>query len=68
MDNYTLDPRMLTWTSILTKIFDLHSTSNVDERGKKLLEYASLSAKIKSTQDIEEKKKKFAKLKKLIRL
>jgi len=68
VDNYTLDPRMLTWTSILTKVFDLDSTSNIEERGKKLIEYASLSAEIKSTQDVDEKKRKFKNLKKLIKL
>jgi len=28
VDNYTLDPRMLTWTGILTDIFDLKEDSN----------------------------------------
>lgn len=68
IDNYTLDPRLLTWTSILTNIFDLKEDSNFTVREKKLMEYASLKAEIKNTENIDEKKRKFEKLKKLISL
>jgi len=60
--NYTLDPRMLTWTGILTDIFDLNEHSNGMFRKKKLLEYAKLKTKIKKIEDIEEKEKLFKEL------
>lgn len=66
IENYMLDPRMLTWTSILTNIFDLDENSNFTYREKKLMEYASLKEEIKNTSNKEEKKQKFEKLKKLI--
>jgi len=64
-DNYFLDPRVLTWTTILTDIFDLKEDSNVKFRHQSLMEYASLKAEIKSINDIEEKELKFKELKKL---
>ena len=68
IDNYTLDPRMLTWTSILTKVFDLKEDSNFSFREKKLMEYASLKSEIKLLDDEEKKEKKFKELMKLSKL
>ncbi len=70
IDNYILDPRMLTWTSILIDIFDLKEDSS-SFREKKLIEYAELKAEIKSMEkgkEREEKIKKFKKLSKLLGL
>jgi ABC-type lipoprotein export system ATPase subunit len=64
IDNYTRDPRMLTWTGILTDIFDLKEDSNFIFREKKLMEYAMLKNKIKTISDIEEKEKLFKELQK----
>ena len=68
IDNYTLDPRMLTWTSILTDIFDLKEDSNFSVREKKLMEYATLKAEIKAMKTTEEKEEAFKKLKKISKL
>jgi predicted ATP-dependent endonuclease of OLD family len=68
VDNYTLDPRMLTWTSILTDIFDLKEDSNFSVREKKLMEYATLKAEIKAMATTEEKEEAFKELKKISKL
>ncbi len=73
VDNYILDPRMLTWTSILTDIFDLKEDSNFTFRENKLMEYASLKVEIKAmkdknSKDAKEKIEKFKKLSQLLGL
>ena len=68
IDNYTLDPRMLTWTGILTDIFDLKEDSNFTEREKKLMEYATLKAEIKAMDNIDEKEEAFKELKKISKI
>ena len=68
VDNYTLDPRMLTWTGILTDVFDLTEDSNFSFREKKLMEYIRLENKIKSISDKKEKMVEFEKLMKLSKL
>ncbi|MFK5977225.1 MAG: AAA family ATPase [Sulfurovum sp.] len=68
IDNYTLDPRMLTWTGILTRIFDLQEDSNFSFREERLMEYATLKAQIKVIKNKEEKIEKVKTLKKLSRL
>jgi hypothetical protein len=71
VDNYTIDPRMLTWTGILTKVFDLRENSNFTIREQKLMEYAMLKFEIKSMNDGEDKENKielFRKLSKLLGL
>lgn len=65
VDNYTLDPRMLTWTGILTDIFDLKEDSNFTIREEALMQYATLKSEIKMIDDIEEKERKFKELQKL---
>jgi len=67
IDNYTLDPRMLTWTGILTKIFDLEEDSNSD-RKKELMKYARLKAKIKRLDDSIEEEEELIKLSKKLGL
>jgi len=70
IDNYTLDPRMLTWTSILVDIFDLKEDS-FSFREKKLMEYGMLKSEIKAMEKgtkREEKIKKFKKLSALLGL
>ena len=70
VDNYTLDPRMLTWTSILVDIFDLKEDS-FSLREKKLMEYGILKAEIKAMEkgeDRDEKIKIFKKLSALLGL
>jgi len=64
VDNYTLDPRMLTWTSILVDIFDLKEDS-FSLREKKLMEYGMLKAEIKAMGKSEERDEKMKKFKKL---
>ncbi|MFZ2969424.1 MAG: AAA family ATPase [Sulfuricurvum sp.] len=68
IDNYTLDPRMLTWTGILTDIFDLKEDSNFSFREKKLMEYIRLEKELKSIEDKKLKKEKFEALMKLSNL
>jgi len=68
IDNYIVDPRYLTWTGILTDVFDLKEDSNFTFREKKLIEYASLKAEIKAMKDKKEKEKKFKELMKLSKL
>ena len=67
VDNYVIDPRYLTWTSILTDVFDLKEDSNFSFREKGLMEYASLKVEIKALKDKESKeaKEKIEKFKKL---
>jgi predicted ATPase len=65
VDNYTLDPRMLTWTGILTDIFDMKEDSNFTVREKYLMEYIRLENKIKNMSDKKEKMVEFEKLMKL---
>jgi len=65
VDNYTLDPRMLTWTGILTDIFDLKEDSNFSFREKKLMEYATLKAEIKVMKNTEAKEEAFERLQKI---
>ena len=62
VDNYTLDPRMLTWTSILTDIFDLKEDSNLSFREQKLMEYAMLKAEIKLMKNEKERENKIDEL------
>ena len=64
-NNYTLDPRMLTWTGILTDIFDLKEDSNFSVREQGLMAYATLKSEIKMTKNIKEKENKFKELQKL---
>ena len=68
IDNYTLDPRMLTWTGVLTDIFDLKEDSNFSFREKKLMEYIRLEKRIKNITDKKEKMVEFEKLMKLSKL
>ena len=68
IDNYFLNPQLLTWTSILTKIFDLKEDSNFSIREGKLMEYAMLKAEIKSMKDSKEREAKIDKLIKLSKL
>ncbi len=68
IDNYTLDPRMLTWTSILTRIFDMKEDSNFDFREKKLMEYIRLENELHNIKDKKEKMQKFEELMKLSEL
>ena len=68
IDNYFIDPRMLTWTGILTDVFDLKEDSNFTFREKKLMEYASLKAQIKELKDEKEKESKFIELKKISKI
>ena len=68
IDNYTVDPRMLTWTGILTDVFDLTEDSNFSFREKKLMEYATLKAEIKAIEDISQKEEKFKELKKISKI
>ena len=65
IDNYILDPRMLTWTSILTDIFNLKEDSNVAVREKKLIEYGMLKSEIKAMKNGEDRRDKIKKFKKL---
>jgi AAA15 family ATPase/GTPase len=64
VDNYILDPRMLTWTSILVDIFDLKEDS-FSLREQKLMEYGMLKAEIKAMQKGTERDEKIKKFKKL---
>ena len=68
IDNYTVDPRMLTWTGILTDIFDIEEDSNFTFREKKLMEYATLKSEIKQMKSQEEKVKAFEKLKRVSKI
>jgi len=64
IDNYTLDPRLLTWTSILVDIFGLKEDS-FSLREQKLVEYGMLKAEIKAMEKGEERDEKMKKFKKL---
>ena len=68
VNNYFLNPQLLTWTSILTRIFDLNEDSNFDIREKKLREYALLDMELRKITDKKEKMKKFEELMKLSEL
>jgi len=68
VDNYFLNPQLLTWTNILTQIFDLKEKSNSDVRKDKLIEYATLKAKIKAMDNQEDKIEKAKELHKLSKL
>jgi len=46
VDNYTLDPRFLSWSSILMKIFDLGEDGNENFRSLALTQAAGLKAKL----------------------
>lgn len=63
VDNYVLDPRMLTWTGILMDIFDLEESSNSNLREQKLIEFNILKEEIKNIVDIKQKEELFHKLK-----
>ena len=67
-DNYFVDPRMLTWTGILTDVFDLAEDSNFSFREKKLMEYATLKAEIKGLKTESEKEAKFVELQKISKI
>ena len=64
VDNYTLDPRMLTWTSILVDIFDLKEDS-FSLREEKLMAYGMLKAEIKGMEKGEDRDIKIKEFKKL---
>jgi ABC-type lipoprotein export system ATPase subunit len=68
IDNYFLNPQLLTWTNILTQIFDLKEKSNSDVRKDKLIEYATLKAQIKVMDNQEDKIEKAKELHKLSKL
>jgi len=68
VDNYFLNPQLLTWTNILTQIFDLKDKSNSDVRKDKLIEYATLKAQIKAMDNQEDKIEKAKELHKLSKL
>ena len=68
IDNYFKNPQLLTWTSILTNIFDVKEKSNFLVREDKLMEYATLKAQIKTIENREEKIEKVNELKKLSKL
>ena len=65
IDNYTLDPRLLTWTGILVDIFDMKEDSNSLEREKALMKYIRLERELKEITDKNLKKEKFEELMKL---
>ena len=68
INNYFIDPRMLTWTGILTDVFDLKEDSNFSFREKKLMEYNRLEKEIKTIEDKNFKKEKFEEMMKLSNL
>ena len=68
INNYFIDPRMLTWTGILTDVFDLSEDSNFSFREKKLMEYIRLEKELKIIDDKKLKKEKFEQMMKLSNL
>ena len=64
INNYVVDPRMLTWTSILVDVFDLKEDS-FPLREKKLMEYGMLKAEIKAMEKGKERDDKLREFKKL---
>ena len=68
INNYFIDPRMLTWTGILTDVFDLKEDSNFSFREKKLMEYIRLEKELKTIEDKNLKKQKFEEMMKLSNL
>ena len=68
VDNYFVDPRMLTWTGILTDVFDLSEDSNFSFREKKLMEYIRLEKELKIIEDKNLKIEKFEEMMKLSNL
>lgn len=65
VDNYFVDPRLLTWTGILTNVFDLKEDSNFTFREEALMKYIRLERELKSIEDKKLKKEKFEALMKL---
>jgi predicted ATPase len=65
IDNYFVDPRLLTWTGILTDIFDLKEDSNFTFREEALMKYIRLERELKTIEDKQLKKEKFEALMKL---
>jgi hypothetical protein len=59
---------MLTWTGILTDVFDLKEDSNFTFREQKLMEYATLKSEIKQIQSKLEKEEAFQKLQKISKI
>jgi len=68
IDNYILDPRLLTWTSILTNIFDLKENSNFTFREEALMKYIRLEKELMNIKDKVVKREKFDELMKLSEL
>lgn len=68
VDNYFIDPRMLTWTAILTDVFDLKEDSNFSFREKKLMEYIRLEKELNKIEDKNLRKEKFEEMMKLSNL
>lgn len=68
IDNYFIDPRMLTWTGILTDVFDLKEDSNFTFRENKLMEYIRLEKELKIIEDKNLKIEKFEEMMKLSNL
>ena len=65
IDNYFLNPQLLTWTGILVDIFDMKEDSNSLEREKALMRYIRLERELKEIKDKNLKKEKFEELMKL---
>lgn len=65
VDNYFLNPQLLTWTGILVDIFDMKEDSNSLEREKALMRYIRLEREVKEIKDKNLKKEKFEELMKL---
>ena len=59
---------MLTWTGILTDVFDLSEDSNFSFREKKLMEYIRLEKELKIIEDKNLKIEKFEEMMKLSNL
>ena len=68
INNYFIDPRMLTWTGILTDVFDLSEDSNFSFREKKLMEYIRLEKELNKIEDKTLRKEKFEEMMKLSNL
>ena len=68
INNYFIDPRMLTWTGILTDVFDLSEDSNFSFREKKLMEYIRLEKELNKIEDKNLRKEKFEEMMKLSNL
>jgi len=68
VDNYFLNPQLLTWTGILTKIFDLKEDSNFEMREKELIKYSKLKSKIRRLENSEKEEEELIKLSKKLGL